>query len=374
LGRAQVVGWVATGGGGDSQTVWVTGCSIEEGAMGSESTKVATPSTLLETLVARTGLAWRGISVAVGLVLLLLAVITAYLDGLLVRPIRIGYRYLLLAPALVPYLLLTQPPLRRLREHAVSAFRPLVPVDDALYHRTLGRAPMFNRRREWLALGVGAIVGPLLTRPAWPLFPLWTKAYVILTGAVLFGLLCWSVYSSLSGTRLFSEANTRAEGINVFELAFLEPIGRWSLGVALSYVGGSSLSLIFLPRPAMIAGTAIIYTVLLLAPVLVFFLNMLGARRIVVSAKRQELRMVREGLAAASRALREKAAQDDPEEMSALLGQFSAWVAVEQRVKQVPEWPYTAGIRLGLVLSLLLPIAAEVGQALLTEVVLHLVG
>jgi hypothetical protein len=334
---------------------------------------MATPSTLLETLVARTGLAWRGISVAVGVVLLLLAVIAAYLDGLLVRPIQIGYRYLLLAPALVPYLLLTQPPLRRLREHAVSAFRPLVPVDSAHYHRTLGRAPMFNRRREWLALGVGAIAGPLLTRPAWPLFPFWTKAYVILAGAVLFGLLGWFIYSSLSGTRLFSEANTRAEGINVFELAFLEPIGRWSLGVALSYVGGSSLSLIFLPRPAMIAGTAIIYTVLLLAPVLVFFLNMLGARRIVVAAKRRELRMVRDGLAAASEALKGEAAQGDPEEMSSLLGQFSAWVAVEQRVKQVPEWPYTAGIRRGLALSLLLPVVVGVMQGLLAEAILGLV-
>jgi hypothetical protein len=59
--------------------------------------------------------------------------------------------------------------------------------------------------------------------------------------------------------------------------------------------------------------------------------------------------------------------------MSALLDRFSSWVAVEQRVRQVPEWPYTAGIRLGLVLSLLLPIAAEVSQALLTQVVLRLV-
>jgi hypothetical protein len=232
---------------------------------------------------------------------------------------------------------------------------------------------MFNRLREWLALGMGAVAGPLLTRAAWPHYPFWTTLYVILAAAIMFGLLSWTVYSSLSGTRLFSEANNPVEGINVFELAFLEPIGRWSLGVALSYVGGSTLSLIFLPRPAMIAGTAIAYTVLLLAPVLVFFLNMLGARRIVVAAKKRELRMVHDGLAAASEALKGEAAQGDPEEMSALLGQFSAWVAVEQRVKQVPEWPYTAGIRRGLALSLLVPIAVGVIQALLTEVVLRLV-
>jgi hypothetical protein len=341
--------------------------------MATESKTLVAPSTLLEALVARTGLTWRGIALAAGLVLLLLSVGAAYVDGILTGPISSGYRYLLMAPVLVPFLLLTQPPLRRLREGAIDAFRSLVPLDDEQYYRTLGRAPMFNRLREWVALGIGAVAGPLLTRAAWPFFPLWTKAYVILAGAVLFGLLGWSIYSTLSGTRLFSEANTRPEGVNVFELAFLEPIGRWSLGVALSYVGGSTLSLLFLPQPAQTVETVLMFGLFLLAPVLVFFLNMMSARRIVVRAKRQELMMVHDGLAAVSRAMKGGAAQRDPEEMSALLGQFSAWVAVEQRVKQVPEWPYTAGIRRGLALSLLLPVVIGALQGLLAEALMGLV-
>jgi hypothetical protein len=100
---------------------------------------------------------------------------------------------------------------------------------------------------------------------------------------------------------------------------------------------------------------------------------MMSARRIVVAAKRRELKMVRNGLAAASEALKAEAAQRDPEEMSALLGQFSAWVAVEQRVKQVPEWPYTAGIRRGLALSLLLPVVIGALQGLLAEAIMGLV-
>jgi hypothetical protein len=48
-------------------------------------------------------------------------------------------------------------------------------------------------------------------------------------------------------------------------------------------------------------------------------------------------------------------------------------VAVEQRVKQVPEWPYTAGIRRGLALSLLLPVVVGVMQGLLAEAILDLV-
>jgi hypothetical protein len=59
--------------------------------------------------------------------------------------------------------------------------------------------------------------------------------------------------------------------------------------------------------------------------------------------------------------------------MSVLLGQFTAWVAVEQRVKQVQEWPYTASIRQGLALSLLLPVVIGALQGLLAEALMGMV-
>jgi hypothetical protein len=89
-------------------------------------------------------------------------------------------------------------------------------------------------------------------------------------------------------------------------------------------VGGSTLSLIFLPQPALIVETIFVFGMILLAPVLVFFLNMMSARRIVVRAKSREMKMARDGLVAASQAMRGEADQGDPKEMSALLGQFSA--------------------------------------------------
>jgi hypothetical protein len=311
--------------------------------------------------------------VAVALALVLLLVTAAYLDGVLMGPFALRYwRYPLMAPAMVAYVLLTQPRLKRLRESAIRSFGPLVSLDDQSYHLALANSPMFNRRREWTALGVGAIVGLFVTRSAWQYFPFWTTWYVILASAAMWGLLGWTVYSSLAGTRLFHRAHANLRRASVFELALLEPIGRWSLGVALSYVGGGTLALIFLPRPAMIAETALMYGVLTLTPVLVFFLNMANARRVIVTYKELELKMVREHLAAVSQALSERSAQGSSEDTSALLGEFGSWVAVENRVNEVPEWPYTAGIRRGLAASLLLPIAVGVGQALLTDVLLRL--
>jgi hypothetical protein len=276
-----------------------------------------------------------------------------------------------MAPASVAYGLLMQPRLRQLRERAVKAFRPLVALDEERFWVTLASAPLFDRRREWLAVSVGAVVGVLVTSEAWPYYQFWATLYVGLASAIMFGVLGWLVYSTLAGTRILRGPTTRIADSNVFEMGLLEPIGRWSLGVALSFVGGITLSLIFLPQPALTVATAIMYVVLSLAPVLVFFLNMVSARRIMVEAKRQELKMVRSKMAAASRALSEKTG-DDPDEMMSLLANFAALVAVEQRVKNVPEWPYTATIRRSLAVSLLLPIAVGIGQSLLTQVVLTL--
>lgn len=330
-------------------------------------------STLLEAWVARTRLSWSQTAAAVSLGLLLLLVGAAYLDGVLTGPIDTSsWRNLLMAPAIVAYVLLVLPKLKQLRENAIAAFRPLVPLDDERFQRTLAGASVFNRRRELLALGAGAVAGVLLNRAWWPLIPFWMTVYFILASAIMYGLLGCFVYSSLSGTRLFRETNACALDVSVFELALLEPVGRWSLGVALSYVGGNTLSLIFIHQLALIVETAIIYGVLLLAPVLVFFLNMASTRRIMVNAKKQELKMVRESLVAASQALKEKAAQGEPEDMRVLLDRFTSWVAVEKRVREVPEWPYTTGIQRSMALSLLLPIAVGVSQALLTQAALRL--
>jgi hypothetical protein len=152
----------------------------------------------------------------------------------------------------------------------------------------------------------------------------------------------------------------------------LEPVGRWSLAVASLFIGGTALSLLFVPQPAQLVGTAVMYGVLSLTPVVFFFLNMVSVHRVMATAKNQELQMVHKNLAAASRALGESGASAESEEKSALLSTFSAWVAVEQRVKAVPEWPYSSGIRRRLAAVLLLPITVGVGQALLTQVLLTL--
>ncbi len=60
--------------------------------------------------------------------------------------------------------------------------------------------------------------------------------------------------------------------------------------------------------------------------------------------------------------------------MEALLGSFTAWVAVEQRIEGVPEWPYTEYIMRRLVISMLSPLVVIVVQAVVFELVLRLLS
>jgi hypothetical protein len=343
--------------------------------MAEEPSASGSPSTLVEELAERTRLSWYQLSGAAGLGLALLAVGTAYLDGVL--PGQSNYelwRGGMAAPVLIAYVLLLQPVLKRLRESAIKAFRPLVLLGDESFYRMLAEASLFDRRREWLASGLGAAGALLLTRPwdrhgpFWARGSGWLMLYSVVAAVLLWGLLGWFAYSALSSTRLFSQLRRHAAGVNVFDLVFLEPIGRWSLGIALAFMGGNALSLLFVPWRSLSIDDIIIYIPLILVPVLVFFLNMMSTHTVIIEAKELELRVVREGLASAVQRLKMIGTQEDVEEMGAPLASFNSWVAVENRLKEVPEWPYTQSIMRRLLASMLVPIFVFVLQAVVFEV------
>jgi hypothetical protein len=196
---------------------------------------------------------------------------------------------------------------------------------------------------------------------------------MLIAGGLWGGLLGWLIYSSLSGMRLFTGLQHHPLEIRLFDLRPLEPIGRWSLGIALAYIGGSALSLLFVPQMTLNIEAIVLYGILILTPVLVFFLNMLSTRQTIAAAKRRHLDMVRDNLAAASVALEEPATRGQPERAAALLDSIADWVTYEERVEKVPEWPYTAEIRRNLFLSTLLPLVVwlvrEIGLSLLGRLV-----
>lgn len=332
--------------------------------MTAKSTTPATPSSLLEEWGERTPLSWRQLAGAVTLVLVSFLVIAAYLDGVLAETFNIDFwRSAGMYPGIIAYILLSVPAGRRFRDDAITALRPLVPLDDDEFDRLVAQEPLFNRRRQWLALAVGATT-MLLFRP-WEFLPSWLMLYQMLAGGLMFGLLGYLVYTSLAATKLGADWEV-AQDINVFELQSLQPIARWSLSNALFYIGGITLSLLFIGRFTLDIANVVIYSVLGAAAVLVFFTNMMNTHRIMVEVKNRELQMIGDRLAAASRALQERP-DKGPAERMLLLIDLNLWRAYEQQVEELPEWPYTAEIRRNLLLSLLVPLTAYIVPPLLLE-------
>ena len=334
--------------------------------MATESISITMPSTLLEELVERSRLSWLQLTIIVELILILCLVGAAYLDGVLAGPFNADFwRVGLIWPATIAYGLLTAPLSRRLRDGAIEAFRPLVPLDDEDFDRLLTEASIFNRRREWLALGISAGSTLLLSGAVWAWASIGRSGWLLaIYGMLGAGLMCtilgYSMYSSISGTKLLTELSGYPLNVSVFDLSSLEPIARWSLGATLSYVGGITLSILLLPQFALLnlEIIATIYVPLTLTSLLVFFHNMSTVHGDMVEAKRRELARVRNNLNALSQALEERTAEGRIESTKALLDSIKAWTAHEEWVRGLPEWPYTAAIKRNLVLSLLLPVVA----------------
>jgi hypothetical protein len=353
--------------------------------MTTDSANANNPSTLLEEFVHQSRLSERQMAAVVGLILILFLVGVAYLAGVLANPFDVDFwRAGLLYPAIIMYIFWSLPILRRLRDNAIESFRPLVVLDDDDFERLLAEAPMFNLRLERLALVIGAAGGLLLLRPwdytglsrTWSFLGArseWLILYVLIAGGLWSGVLGLGVFSSIASIRLFSRLQLHKLNINIFDLKPLVPIGHWSLGIAMVFIGGSALSLLFFPHLTPNVETLILYSMLILTPVLVFFLNMLSTRQTLVAAKKQKLDMARDNLAAASRALEQAGTKGLTEQTKAQLDSIAAWVTYEKRVKEVPEWPHTSEIRRNLALSTLLPIAVWIIQQLANDLLKKLV-
>ena len=128
------------------------------------------------------------------------------------------------------------------------------------------------------------------------------------------------------------------------------------MGIALAFIGGISLSLVFQSIESLLAWQSItIYSILVCATILLFFLSMWSTHNVMAGAKRREHDLAQEHLEKVTRELREATVQDRPEEMNRLYSAMAAWGIYERHVRETPEWPYNANILRRLSVSVLIP-------------------
>ncbi len=320
------------------------------------------PASVFIRLISRRRPLW--ITVCVSLLLILAPIGVAYIDGLLGVFFSESYwRPSLLPPTLIIYILVVAPILDRMDARVIEAFRPLVLTDDASFNRLVSEASRLNPALEVLTFSLGGAFGLLLGH--WWLSggnAFWLRLYVSLSASLMFGVLAWTFFAAIAGTRLTSELHHQPLRIDIFDIKPLEPIGRQSVIVALVTVGGIALGTLFgVGRPESVGWQYwIAQASVMIVPVLIFFLSMRDTHRVLAQEKRRELGAVSRDIVLASRTLMKRRAAQ--ESIGTLAAEINALVAYEQRVKEARTWPYNTGMLRTLVFSVILPACAAVAQ------------
>jgi len=316
---------------------------------------------LLEAVIRRSRLPRSWAIIVVAGVLLLLLILAAFLDGVFAD--LSGWRFWqdsLSGTVLITYILVVHVFMWRLRNRAIQAFRPLLPLEDGAFNRLAAEVATPKRRWEWTSvlIGVGFACG--LGQPwdlPWGPGELWRSVHLVITEASMNGLLAWLIYDTLAGAVRISRLSRQQLKLDIFDAELLTPIARWSLGISLGFVGGISLSLVFQTQESLLRWQSIsMYAVLVCVTVLIFFISMWSAHNAMAGAKRRELNLAREHLAAASRELKDETARDRLGGMERLSSTISSWATYQNLVREAPAWPFNAGIIRRLAASTLAPV------------------
>jgi hypothetical protein len=304
------------------------------------------------------------ITLIIGLLLVLSPLVAAYVDGVLDDLLSDGSWRLSLSPAaVIVYILAVAPVVERAEAAVINAFRPLVLVDDRSFDRLVIEASRLSPLGEGVSFSLGAIFG-LWMGNAW-LYDsdaFWLRLIVLPSAAFMFGLLAWIIYGAVAGTRLIAELHRQPLRIDIFDTRPFRPVGRQSLIIALVFVGGIVLGMVFgLGRESILDWRNwILYLFLALVPVFVFFLNMRPTHRVLAAEKSRQLDAVQGQILRACRTLM---ARIEAAKSTGTLGaEINALVAYEERVQATSTWPYDTAMLRTLFFSVIIPGGAALAR------------
>ena len=311
---------------------------------------------LLMELAKRSRPPLRWLLILVAVVLMLLLVSVAFLDGDRASLATLSFwRDLMDGPALIIYILAVYPILYQRWWRSALSLRTLLSPDD----KATMPVPLPKRQWEWTAIIVGSIFWPLLWQPwqrNWVPGDIWINAYDVGTQIVLFSLMGWIVYTVFIGNRYTNRLSRLRLNVDVFDTEPLMPIARSSLGFSLAFIGGISLSLIFQTQESLLRwANLVVWAAVICFAILLFFVSMWSIHTVLAGLKKHELALVRQHLKTVSRRLNlsDVDGLGGKDEFSSTI---TALLIYEKRVKEAPEWPYNAGIIRELMASTLVPI------------------
>jgi hypothetical protein len=320
------------------------------------------PQTVFDRWFGRPRHPWLLRGAALGL--LMAPVGAAALDGALPAFFGGGGWRILGSPAIIAYILAVAPSMARMEPPVVASLRAIARVDDKTFGDAIARAHGPKPVQELLALGLGGSVGfaLMLAGDTGPVAS-WLQASWIFTTTLLYALLAWTIFVAVSGTRLTRVLLGLPLHVDPLDPAAFQGIGRNGLLSSLVFMGGITLSLAFvLSDPGSLRHPAfwLVYLPLALVPVMIFFLTMLPAHRVLSAAKQAELARVRQLLRESSRTLMDH--MERKLDTGDLAASIQGLAAFEGQLRQARTWPYDTGMLRTLFFSILVPGATIVAR------------
>jgi hypothetical protein len=312
------------------------------------------------------------VRLVISLFFLLLPIVAAYLDGVLDEFLREGqWRVLSLAPIIILYIWFIAPAMSRGEAEVVRSMRPLVPLEAEDFSSIVERESRVDPRHEWLAIGLGAVLGFVSAQTSgFDMGVSWLAFYWFLSLALMYGLLAWVILGTVASTRLNAAIHRQSLRVDILDPTQFEAIGRLSLLLALVFIGGITLSLVITFQPENISEPSfwLTYLLLVLAILLIFFLNMRPTHRLLSAARLEELEPLQRQINLSCRELvRRLEVNQDPDSLPT---EINALIAYEQRLLAARTWPYNTTMLRTLFFSVFIPLGSVLAR-LLVEVFLR---
>lgn len=300
------------------------------------------------------------VKITLSLILLLLPFVAAYLDNNLGQFLYQGlWRVFLLAPTIIIYILLIEPLMSKTSDKVIEALKPLTELNEEDFIQMVFDASRLNPWHELLAISIGILLGIASLLPAgYEQVSTWLFIYWALTTCLMYGILAWTIYVAVSSTRVNATIHRQKMNIDILDPEPFEAVGQLSLLLALVFIGGITLSLLFTTQDTNISSPMFWITNILfvLFTMLIFFLSMRPTHRLLSAEKKRELIPVQARINSACRELIKY--QDQRQDSGQLPAEINALVAYEQRLLAARTWPYNVIMLRTLFFSVFIPLGS----------------
>lgn len=323
------------------------------------------PTTLFERTISRKRAIW--VRVLLGVVILTSPVLAVIMEGGFDNGLQFStFRGLLIPPIVIVYVLSVSPGMERMGKRVLHSFREIVQMDDESLQTIIDQVGDIPVRNELMAMIIGGGLGFISALGSSPLERSWISMYWVISNIAMYALLAWTIYTTIASTRLTNALLRQPLEIDPFDISAFEPIGRQSLLNALVFMGGISLSLIFVAWDLTILiepGFWLIYIPLGLIPVVVFFINMFPTHQVLATAKERELTTVKKMFQQSARELIELKECNQP--TGNLPVEINALTAYQNQLQSARTWPYNTGMLRTLFFSVLIPVGTLIGRIII---------